>query len=334
MKGHRAIAVVGVLALTVSTIVMPPAGAKAQTREEAVTMARDGNTDAAIAALRKLLAENPNDPLVAFDLAVIMTWGNRSREATDAFEQARAAEPPEYVLGPIIRAYRDQKRFAEAERWAREAGQRFPSDATWTKLLALALADQGRTKEAIDLLTPLAEASPDDAEVWLALGYASSRGKDRFATLRNYGQALRLQPENREAANAMAGVMKDLGAPFGAAALLPGVPLAVRANEAGLLVRWGEHVTPRDPRRRFEGTDAALVSLDKLLREARSSRKPDRGLVLRLRRDQVKALRNRERWADAVAAAKKLRTEGDVLPPYVIEAEADALLALRRPKDA
>src|SRR5437660_11076357 len=188
MKGHRAIAVVGVMALTVSTIVMAPAGAKAQTREEAVTMARDGNTGAAIAVLRKLLAENPNDPLVAFDLAVILTWRNRSREATDAFERARAAEPPEYVLRPIIRAYRDQKRFAEAERWAREARQRFPSDATWAKLLGLVLADQGRTKDAIELLTPLAQANPEDAEVWLALGYTSLRGRYRVPARRNYSE--------------------------------------------------------------------------------------------------------------------------------------------------
>src|SRR6266480_6288250 len=253
MKGHRAIAVVGVLALSVSTIVMAPAGAKAQTREEAVAMARDGKTDAAIAALRKLLAENPNDPFVAFDLAVILTWGNHSREATDAFERARAAEPPEYVLGPIIRAYRDQKRFAEAERWAREAGQRFPFDPAWGKLLGLVLADRGRTKEAIDLLTPLAEANPNDAEVWLALGYASSRARDRVAALRNYSKALRLQPENREAARAIA----DLRA----------ASLRLRADEAAVLIRRGESFAPRDPRRRFELTDAALERLENLLRE-------------------------------------------------------------------
>src|SRR4051794_40082235 len=92
--------------------------AVAQTREEAVTIAREGRTDEAIAGLRKLLAENPNDPPVAFDLAVVLTWAKRPREATDVFEHAGAAEVPEYVLGPMIRAYRDQKRFKEAEHWA------------------------------------------------------------------------------------------------------------------------------------------------------------------------------------------------------------------------
>ena len=126
--------------------------AAAATREEAVALAREGETEAAIAALRELLAAAPNDALVAYDLAIILTWVGRNREATDVFENAGGDEPPEYVLGPIIRAYRDQKRFAEAERWARTAQQLFPFDATWAQLLGLVLADQGNTKEAVALL--------------------------------------------------------------------------------------------------------------------------------------------------------------------------------------
>src|SRR5215469_137442 len=76
----------------------------AQTREEAVLQAREGHTEEAIAALRALLEKNPNDSAVGFDLAVILTWASRPREATEAFEHAAtSAEPPEYVLGPMIR---------------------------------------------------------------------------------------------------------------------------------------------------------------------------------------------------------------------------------------
>jgi hypothetical protein len=46
------------------------------------------------------------------------------------------------------------------------------------------------------------------------------------------------------------------------------------------------------------------------------------------------ALRQRERWADAVAETQELRADGDQIPPYVREAEADSLLALRRPGEA
>ena len=110
-----------------------PIRGMAETREEAVALAREGHTEEAITALRKMLAESPEDTLVAYDLSVILTWVNRAREATDAFERAGPTEPPEYVLGPMIRAYRDQKRFKEAEGWAREAERRYPMDATWAK---------------------------------------------------------------------------------------------------------------------------------------------------------------------------------------------------------
>src|SRR5687767_8353457 len=158
----------------------------------------------ATASSRELWAAVPNDDLIAYDLAVILTWAKRNREATDAFEKAVGDEPPEYVLGPIIRAYRDQKRFAQAERWARSVQERNPTDASWVKLRGLVLADQGKTKEARALLEPLAAMHPEDAEIWLALGYAALRGRDRAAALRAYKEALRLQPENREAMDAIA----------------------------------------------------------------------------------------------------------------------------------
>jgi len=324
-----------ILCLIVGLTAFPgPFRAAAITREEAVLAAREGRNDEAIAALRKLQAEGTDDPMVAFDLAVILTWAKRPREAVEAFEHAANVEVPEFVLAPMVGAYRDLKRFPEAEKLAREGGKRLPFDATFAKLLGLVLADQDRIKEALEVLQPWRELQPEDAEVWLALGYASLRAKDRFGTLRNYGLALRLQPQNQEAAQAMAGVLAELGGPFGAADLLAKAPLPMRANQAGLLVRWGESVVPRDPRRRFEGTDKALARLERLLAEARSARKRDRGLIVRLRRDRIVALRNRERWADAVTAANDLRADGDDLPPYVLEAEADALLALRRPTEA
>ena len=139
----------------------------AETREEAVAAARAGRTEEGIAALRKLLAEGTQDPLVAYDLAVILTWVNRPREATDVFEKANstATEIPTYALAPMVRAYRDQKRFAEAEQWAREGQRRYPMDSTWAKLLALVLADQKRGKEATELLKPWAATQPDEQAV-------------------------------------------------------------------------------------------------------------------------------------------------------------------------
>jgi Flp pilus assembly protein TadD len=118
------------------------------TREEAVALARQGKLDEAISDLQQLLEVKPLDPAVAYDLAVIYTWAGKSREATDAFEKAGEGEPPEYVLGPMIRAYHDQKRFPVAERWVRDAIGRYPENPDWPKLLDLILADEKSTSEA------------------------------------------------------------------------------------------------------------------------------------------------------------------------------------------
>src|SRR3954463_12584649 len=88
--------------------------AQAQTRDEAVQAARRGEFDTAVSTLRALLAASPSDTAVGFDLAVILEWAGRPREATDGFERTGVAEPPEYVLGAMLRAYRTQKRWPEA----------------------------------------------------------------------------------------------------------------------------------------------------------------------------------------------------------------------------
>ena len=96
------------------------------------------------------------------------------------------------------------------------------------------LTDQKRSEEALVLLKPWAATQPEDAEIWLALGYAALRSGDRFETLRAYGQALRLQPTNREAADKLAGVLLELGAPFAAGALLRWAAMSSHASHAAV----------------------------------------------------------------------------------------------------
>lgn len=173
--------------------------------------------------------------------------------------------------------------------------------------------------------------------------------------MRAYAEALRLSPGQAQAQAGMVSVLRDLGAPFGAAAYTGGQqggqqsgqqaiesqaplqttggPLGVRAQQAVLMLRWAATVTPRPGTARFAATDRVLVLMDALIAEARLD--PDaRDVLANLRRDRVVALRQRERWADALHAAELLQAEGVALPAYVQQARADALLALRRPAEA
>ncbi|WP_027081597.1 poly-beta-1,6 N-acetyl-D-glucosamine export porin PgaA [Lysobacter sp. HA18] len=177
-------------------------------------------------------------------------------------------------------------------------------------------------------------ASPDP-EVLLAAGRAANSAGDRYTALRLFGQARLLRPDDLHIARAIADVLVELNAPDGAAAALGGKPdIGLRSRQAAARVRWGEQVPPIDETQRFAGTDGAIAELQALLHEAARTHPDDTGLRIRLRRDLVVAFHDRERWSDAVSTADALRADGDTLPPYVRKAEADALLALRRPEDA
>ena len=278
--------------------------ALSQTREQAVGAAREGRIDEGLAALRSLVAAGDNSAATAYDLAVVLTWAKRPQEATEVFERTSAANPPEYVLQAMTRAYWDQRRYAEAEGLAQRGIAAFPANKDWTKLAGI------------------------------IGGEAAERSGDLYTALRRYADALRQLPQDANLKTASAGVLRRLGAPYAAGSLLDRPDPGIEAQKAGLLVRWGAQVRPPEPTLRFAGTDAALARLDALLEQALAAPTPDAGLVTRLRRDRVVALRDRQRWADAVMQAEELRRGGDRLPGYVRQAEADALLELRRPGEA
>jgi len=108
--------------------------------------------------------------------------------------------------------------------------------------------------------------------------------------------------------------------------------LAARAGAAAGLVRSGAAIPAATPRLRFARIDQALGALDELIAEARAAE--DRGLLVQLRSDRALALRYRERWHDALVQIAELRGENATIRPYLREAEADCLLALRRPGEA
>ncbi|MEI6162361.1 MAG: tetratricopeptide repeat protein, partial [Roseococcus sp.] len=253
----------------------------------------------------------------------------RQRQGTQ--EAGRAAS-----LLATTRAQRDAKQFAEAEASAREGVRQFPGNPTWTILLALILTDSGRPAEARTLLqSPAARRAPA-IERLLALGYAEEKANERFAALRAYADATRIAPRNTEARAGTARVLRGLGGPHGAAVIADAAPplaegadrLPLGAEMAAADVRFGNTVRPPEPERRFEGTDAALARLDGLL-----AQDPPAGLHRQIRLDRVVALRDRVRMREALAEADDLAADGP-LPPYVREARADALLYLRRPREA
>lgn len=169
----------------------------------------------------------------------------------------------------------------------------------------------------------------------MAQGWAAAEAGDRFSALRAFSQALLQDPHNQDARRAVSNLLAELGAPFGAAAALNTAPdIGLRSRQATATLRWGQQIKPADPAQRYATTDRAIVQLRALLDEARTLPVADRGLEIRLQRDLAVALRDRKRWQEVLDTTAALRSQGDTPPAFVRHAEADALLALRRPLEA
>lgn len=176
-----------------------------------------------------------------------------------------------------------------------------------------------------------ATAQAQTAAALYAQGRAAHAAGDNHAALRLFAQARALNPDDRDTRQAVADVLAELGAPFAALQAAPGDDAGLRARVAAERIRWAEQVDADTPQHRFDDVDQALAALDGLIVQAEAAQPRDDAFLQRLRDDKVVALRDRERYADALAFAA-------TLPPphagYVREAEADSLLALRHPREA
>ena len=111
---------------------------------------------------------------------------------------------------------------------------------------------------------------------------------DQFAALRAYLRAAQLAPGDAGIAREVSGILVRLGAPFGAGIQARTRDLGIEAAQAAAFVTAAE---VGNPAQRFAKTDEAIARIDALLAEAAAATTPDSGLMLRLRRDRVIALR-------------------------------------------
>jgi biofilm PGA synthesis protein PgaA len=301
-------------------------------RESAVGLARAGHVDQAISQLRALVASGSSDPLIAFDLAVILAENGQAAEAVAAFEKAAPSEPPGYALLAITRAYRDLKQFEQAAVLGRSGMRRFPDEARWPILLAMILADQGKTEEAVSLLAAGTAQQAPEGEHLLAQAYVDRRAGRPFDALRAYQGILARDPKNAEASGGAIAILQEIRAPLAAARLAPDPPLGLAAGTAAAEVRWGPLDTRDDAHHRFDATDRAIRDLDHLI--ARAQAEGNSAITVQLRLDRIVAYRDRVRMADVISEARALRAAGITLPPFAREALADALLAMRQPEAA
>ena len=135
--------------------------------------------------------------------------------ATPAFAQQPSPQSSAELLSATRQA-RDARKFDDAEQLARQGMARF-EDPVWPITLALILADEGRSSEALAILAAPWPGGLPKVERLMAEGYANERGEQVWPALTAYGEVLLLQPDNAEA-------RRGHGAPHGPD------PRALRSN--------------------------------------------------------------------------------------------------------
>lgn len=166
----------------------------------------DEKYEEARAAYKKLLDKQPDNPEYLHRMGVVCTRLQRDGEARSYYERARQHDPKNVTLLTDM-GYSAYVRgnYMEAERLLRDALKLKPADKRATSNLALVLGSRGKPEESLELLRSIG----DEASALAGLAYIhAKRGQFELAEKR-YREALKTDPNFKEAANALAQLEKQ-----------------------------------------------------------------------------------------------------------------------------
>lgn len=184
----------------------------AQALQQALSLLKAGNLQAAEEFYRAILAVEPTHPDANHNLAVIAARSGDLQGAEQYYQQALKNRPDSVEscnnLGNVLK---DQGKLAEAEACFRKALQIRPTLAELYGNLGLVLKDQGRFGEAEVCYRQALEIRPDYAEAHNNLGI-TLKDQGKFGEAEAcYREALQIRPGYAEAHNNLGNILKDRG---------------------------------------------------------------------------------------------------------------------------
>lgn len=310
--------------------------------DTAVTLARRGENDLALAILERLQSRFPDSPQIAANTIVVLHWARRDQDALSSAQRFGGRNLPAWSLDAAARAAANLGRMPDALALYYAALGSAPEDPALLLGLARALVFAGRVEEATPIAATLEKRFPDDVNILIgAAGVADAR-RDFAEALRLYDRALLFEPGNGEAKRGRIYALEGLGAAGIAQALSRAAPdlippsgeRGLRGTHAGNFVRWGT-LPPEDKTQQFGEIDLAIAMLDRNIADFESAGPQASGDVLRARFDRVISYRDRSRMEDVIREYEALAATSPVpLPVWVIQAAGDAYLASREPEKA
>lgn len=321
-----------------SQLLWPLAALADASYDRLIRQARDGSYTPALTFLRQLSPAQQSAGQVS-DHLQIASWAGLDAEVISVYEaQGQPRVLPSPALGAVARAYRNLKRWDDAERVYRRALEREPGNVDLQLGLAVTEADDGNPQDAIRRAREQVARQPGDPSRHMALGYALTRSGADSDALFEYDQAFARAPDKPQVVREYVFALQRARLPEPALRLAerhPGLidAAATRRLEGELAaerVRLAERPS-RTEGERFELADRALADYDRLFAtwSADPQAHDDR---LRWRLDRLGALKARARNAEVLAEEQKLLEDGVTIPTYAQRWVAAAYLALRQPE--
>lgn len=305
-----------------------------------ILAARDGQTATAIEKLQAWHREYPQNQKVLYDLVVVLGWSGDFNGALAYADELSVAGTPPYVLKSLGQSARSAERWAQAEKIYRFILRSYPDDMEARTglvhaLLGLKQPDAALTYVQSFLPTFSSAYKRSDAPMVTLLGFVYMRRDEPLYAAQAYQDALRLDPQSREAYRGYVFALNGAGMPYLAARTADKhldwfsqeEQRQLAHSVAGHTVHFGEAQLNIDERRpRFQTTDAAITETANVLQRFApwSATKFDR----------MVALRDRQMMKQVVQLYEELLAAGVVMPSYAKAAAADAYLYLEQPEKA
>ncbi len=176
-------------------------------RDFAVMTARRGNIGRALAVLRQLMLESPDNHLLRCDYATILAWDRQSEKAIEIYNKLpEGYKCPVYVLNAIAGAYRSCGKYMKAAETYDRILDSQPDNMTALRGAVSTRIEAGKEQEALKLIeNHFRIIGHKDAEYTALLGYAYYEVGQTDKAEKIYHDALKLNPHS---VNALAGLAR------------------------------------------------------------------------------------------------------------------------------
>lgn len=242
------------------------------------------------------------------------------------YQKALKDLPPDYLNFPwgfLIElgwAFFKEKRYAEAINVWQLARARYPQTCWPRLLLVYPWAMTGKVAEGHKVIDEIIASQCFLIDALFAKAFLYEQSRDYLAALRVYEEILQLHPQNISAQKLRIYNLAELGAT--SLAYQEFFAQGIKDQELHDLLEGHKAVDHI----RWEQTKEAAHILEKQL-----AANPQN---LRARYDYIIALRDQGRMEEVLAQFAQIKSTNQEIPPWVLEAAADAYLTLKKPDKA